>query len=298
MGHGIMQIRPDGTQRTIGATQQIGGDVFLPNGIALRADGSFLIANMGPAGGVWKLRQDREIEPFLIELNGAPLGVTNFVLVDLQGRVWITITSRQGPLSKAFYAHEWGASPDGYIIVIDDNGTRVFADKLCFPNELRVDAEGRFVYLAETFAHRIIRFDTRSQDPASTKDIFIQFENEIFPDGLAFDAEGHLWVASLFSNRILRVSPAGIHTTILEECDAQHVENISMKITSRTLGREDVLVSPATLLRNPSSIAFGGSDRRTVYVGSLLNSFLVSFLWSAPGEAVSHWDTTVNQQTG
>ncbi len=39
-----------------------------------------------------------------------------------------------------------------------------------------------------------------------------------------------------------------------------------------------------------ASIAFGGPDLRTVYIGSLLGTGLPTFRSPVPGRALSHWD--------
>jgi len=45
-----------------------------------------------------------------------------------------------------------------------------------------------------------------------------------YPDGLASDAEGGIWITSIVSNRVIRVQPDGAHQLILEDADAAHVE--------------------------------------------------------------------------
>ena len=52
---GITHRLPDGTSRLIAASGK--PQDFLPNGIALLRDRSFLIANLGGEGGVWGLDQ-------------------------------------------------------------------------------------------------------------------------------------------------------------------------------------------------------------------------------------------------
>ena len=41
-----------------------------------------------------------------------------------------------------------------------------------------------------------------------------QFGAGDFPDGLAFDEEGHAWVVSIVSNRLIRVAPDGSYARI------------------------------------------------------------------------------------
>ena len=53
-----------------------------PNGIALTSDGSFLIANLGDDGGLWRLDRAGHLTPVLLEVDGVPLPPANFVTLD------------------------------------------------------------------------------------------------------------------------------------------------------------------------------------------------------------------------
>src|SRR6266702_6820591 len=55
LGHGIFHISPEGHQRFIGNVTEIDGTPFIPNGLALWPGHGVLVANMGEAGGLWRL---------------------------------------------------------------------------------------------------------------------------------------------------------------------------------------------------------------------------------------------------
>ena len=117
----------------------------------------------------------------------------------------------------------------------------------------------------------------------------VEYGEGTFPDGLAFDEEGHLWVASIVSNRVLRVAPDGEVVTWIEDADAAHVAWVEQAYVAGELGRPHLDRIASKRLRNVSSIAFGGPDRRTAYLGCLLGDTLVSFRAPAPGLAPAHW---------
>src|SRR5256885_14115709 len=81
---GVMTIAPDGTQRLIGKS------MIVPNGIALCRDGSFLVANLGPDGALWRIDADGEAKPYLTEVDGRTLPGVNFVGLDLRERIWVS----------------------------------------------------------------------------------------------------------------------------------------------------------------------------------------------------------------
>ena len=68
---GVTVIHPDGQAPPARATSP--AIDLRPNGIALTPDGSFLIANLGDAGGVWRLDRAGALTPVLTEVDGVPL---------------------------------------------------------------------------------------------------------------------------------------------------------------------------------------------------------------------------------
>src|SRR5262245_3656661 len=75
---GVTRITASGSQQTWLASTT--PHELRPNGIELLDDGSFLLANLGDAGGVWQLHRDGTVVPFLTEVDGTPLPPANFVI--------------------------------------------------------------------------------------------------------------------------------------------------------------------------------------------------------------------------
>ena len=285
-GAGVMHIAPDGHQRVIGTASDVGGHELVPNGIALLPDRSFLLANIGEAGGVWRLRADGAVEPYLLEVEGERLAAANFVMNDAQGRVWITVSTRKQPRFLA-YSPEVA---DGFVVLADARGAHIVADGCVFTNELRVAADGRSVYVSETFARRISRFDLHPDGTLGPRRDFVTFGYGTFPDGIAFDEEDHLWVTAIVSNRLIRVAPDGSSEVVLEDSVAEHVDTVEEALAAGRMGREHFYTMKSRKLRNIASIAFGGSDRRTIYLGSLMGTTLATLRSPVPGRAPSHWN--------
>jgi sugar lactone lactonase YvrE len=289
LGAGVMHIDRAGQQRVIGATAEIDGKLFVPNGLALQRDGSFLIANMGEGGGLWRLDRSGALTPYLMEVDGERLAATNFVVNDEQDRLWITISTRQWPISKAMGAVAGPRAVDGYVVLMDKKGARIVADGLAFTNEVRLDAAGRMLYVVETFARRITRFRVGADGSLGGREAFCTFGHGTFPDGMAFDAEAHLWVASIISNRLLRVAPDGSHEVVLADTDGAHVDKIERDLSAGTIQRDDMQKTPTKLLKNIASITFGGPDLKTGYIGSLGGDTLATFRSPVAGRPPAHW---------
>jgi len=283
---GVVHRAADGRQRLIRGELPSGQPVQ-PNGIALMADGTFLVAHLGAHdGGVWRLTRDGELTPWLRAVDGVELPPTNFVLSDVQGRVWVTVSTRHRPRAAAYR----GDVADGFIVRIDGRGAEIVADGLGYTNEVAIHPDGRWLYVNETFSRCLSRFALRPDGSLGPKEVVVRFGSGTYPDGLAFDEEGHVWVVSIVSNRVLRVAPDGRVVTWLEDCDAAHLAWTEAAWTADTMGREHLDTAAGRCLRNISSIAFSGPDRRTAVLGCLLGDRLATFTAPVPGAMPAHWN--------
>ena len=209
--------------------------------MAQHRDGTLILAGID-SGTVHGLLPDGRSVLLLDHFKGAPLGAVNFVHVDPRGETWVTVSTRTVPRSRAIDA----PIPDGYVLKLDVAGPRLMAQGLCFANELRFDPAMRFAYLAESARGRILRMPIASDGSLGPATPF--GPDPLFPgaivDGLAWDATGGLWVTEVTRNAIYRIDADGMADCLFEDPDAQ-------------------------LLDFPASIAFGGKDQRTLYVGSI-----------------------------
>lgn len=278
---GIAQIDPDGRTSPAVETDLIGNG-FRPNGIAMTADGDFLFANMGRAGGVWRVGRRGEARPVATELNGQPIPRTNFVLVD-GDRTWITISSR-APKHEHFSAEE----DTGQILVVHDGVVRVAADGLNWTNEVRISPDGKHLFVNETFACRTTRYDVAA-DGSLTSPVQIQYPGDTYPDGMAFDVEGALWVVCVISNRIIRVAPDLTWTVLFEDVDHRELEAVASSHASKSLTWDQISQSRGSRLSNLSSIAFGGADLKTIYLGGLGMDDIQVLPSPVAGMPMEHW---------
>lgn len=282
MGAGIVHINADGSQRLFGKHTFVDGHMWIPNGFAQTENG-FQIANMGEQGGVWQLDIGGHLRPILLEIDGKKLGPTNFVLQMPQGGMYISVSTNRWPLIEALNHTSGRQIADGYICLVDRAGARVVADNLCFANEIRQSPDGRYIYACETMAARIIRFPVLKNGDLGKAEVVIQFSSEIFPDGLAFDTDGCIWCVSVISNKLLRIGKNGEFKTIIEDSDQEYIAGAVRNISAGTMTRDYIEKNPSTILKNISSISFGGADMKSVYIGSLSCAHLIKFRSSVAG---------------
>jgi sugar lactone lactonase YvrE len=282
---GVSHLRADGSQ-ALYAGSGPDGLALKPNGIALRGDGSFLLAHLGnDEGGVFRLQRNGQVAPWLRQVDGVDLPPTNFVVEDAAGRCWVTVSTRLKPRALGYRR----SCDDGFIVRVDARGAAIVADGLGYTNEVAVHPGGQWLYVNETFARRLSRFALRDDGSLGAKEVVTEFGPGTFPDGLAFDEEGHTWVVSIVSNRLIRVAPDGRPTVWLEDAEAAHLAWVEDAFEAGTMGRPHLDGAPSRALRNISSIAFSGADRRTAVLGCLLGDRLATLRLPVAGVAATHW---------
>ena len=280
---GVSIIRADGRNERVLARSAPEG--FLPNGIALLPDRSWLIANLGPSGGLYHLAKDGTLTPRLLEVDGMTLQPTNFVGYDREGRIWVTVSTRAVPREQSMRK----GVGDGYIVLIDSRGARIVADNIGFTNEAIVDPTGKWLYVNETIARCTSRYPIRHDSSLGQRDVFSQYGAGTWPDGFAFDAEGGVWIVSVISNRVIRTTPDGKQHLILEDVDRDWLAVCEQAFQTGTYTREHLDSGGRRRLGNLSGISFGGPDLKTVYLGSLFGTQLASFRSPIAGAEPAQW---------
>jgi sugar lactone lactonase YvrE len=147
-------------------------------------------------------------------------GELNDMLVDHEGRAWV------GNFGFDLFAGA-PACPTALISVAPHGAAAIAADGLVFPNGTVLTPDGRTLIVAETFANRLSAFTVSNgslidrrvwaafgDTPASADVGRIIEEADVVPDGICLDAEGAVWVADVFKQRLIRVAAGG---AILEE---------------------------------------------------------------------------------
>lgn len=289
---GIVRIDPAGRQRALGCVERKEDARFLPNGLALLRDGSVLFSNLGVDGGIWRMSTDGHVEPWLTEVDGVPLPAVNFVWLDDRERVWFTVMFRSHPGAgrHGFLAD----APDAFVGLADSvdapHTARIAGDGIISANECRISLDGRHLYVNETFAHQLCRFPLAEDGTLGRREVVARFDEDTLPDGLTLDAEGGLWITGVGANRIIRVLPDHSWHVVAEDMDAAHMARVRAAVRAGTLDRALLYDNHARVLPNVTSIAFGGPDLRTAYVGSVSGTRIAVFDSPVAGARPVHWD--------
>lgn len=278
---GVTRINPDGSQLFI---EGLGGSE--PNGLALADDGSLIVANLGMSK-VQKLFPDGRVEDVLTEVDGVNITTPNFVFLDSRNRLWLSVMTRE---------HHWwpaAASPraDGYIVLIDEKGPRIVADGLYLTNEIRLDAREEYLYAVETMMNHMIRFRVQPDGSLTDKELFgpANLGMGAAVDGFTFDSDGNIWVTLVIRNGLGVITPDGDYHVVIEDPREDVLRTFEEKVASGTAEPADMMMAVGPNLQFITSLAFGGPDLRTVYLGSLAMSSLPTFRSPVAGLPLRHW---------
>lgn len=251
---GCWRIGKDGEGSFFGA---VGG---LPNGICVDRSGNCIIANIGN-GQVQSLAPSGEHRILLTQADGGTVPTPNFPFLDSRGWLWVSNSTRRENLEEAIQA----PAPDGCVVVMQEDGARIVADGISFANGVALDPDEKYLYVAETMKRDILRYRIGSDGSLHDREIYGPgFLGRLgFPDGIAFDEAGNLWVTFPAWNAVGYISPDGELEIVLEDPEAR-------------------------ILKRPTNICFGWEERRTAFIGSLEGTSIPYFKVPHPGMRLVH----------
>ena len=248
------RIEEDGAVSFFG---RLGG---VPNGICLDREGRCIVANIGN-GEVQRLCLDGSHSVLMTEAEGRRMPSPNFPFVDSRDRLWVSNSTERPDVDAAIQ----DVQPDGCIVLIENETPRIAAEGICFANGIAIDPEEQYLYVAETMQRRILRYVIGSDGSLSAGEVYGPqvLAPQGYPDGIAFDEAGQLWVAFPFWNAIGYLDAKGNLAMVWEDPDRK-------------------------VLQTPTNICFGGNKRKTAFIGSLHGSNVPCFEVPCPGARLIH----------
>lgn len=293
---GVVHIRPDGTQRLVTQSEATGFasatdeetrfvSGTLPNGLAFAQNGDILISNFG-TDRLEVMTRDGESRVIADSIDGAPIGKVNFVLRDSRDRIWLTISTRITNWMRAMSPNVC----DGYVALYDQGRLRIVADGFRFTNEIRLDANEEWLYVAETCGRRVTRLRVKPDGSLTGRETFGPSDHGAFIDGIAFDAHGNLWGTHVMTDRLFAITPGGDLRIILDDDRRSAAGKALMAAFEADAATPEMMLAcGGTIAPWFASLTFGGPDLRTVYIGSLRGSRIPCFRSPVAGLPMAHW---------
>jgi gluconolactonase len=288
-GGRLTRVKPDGTKETVATT---GGS---PNGVAYGPDGKLYVCNSGgfvwiPVGPLWVTGdQPPDYQGGSIQrVDGSTVTTlyTTFTATDPVTKQPVTLPLK-GPddlvfdATGGFWLTDWGktrwrdrdvtgvcyARPDG-------SGVKEVIFPLNAPNGIALSPDGKRLYVAETYTRCVLRFDLSAPgvvapNPRTLDGSYLltaAIPGQGILDSMRVDAEGNVWATTMLPHGADPRTNGGL-TIISPEGEILQFLEIAVG-------------SPVPL---PSSLCFGGEDRRTAYVTCGGSDMLVKVRVSVPG---------------
>jgi sugar lactone lactonase YvrE len=174
-----------------------------PSGLGFLPDGSAIVVSMQNRRLLRVVDGGIGVHADLTHLGGDFL---NDMVVDGEGNAYVgTRTREMRPSHTPLPA---SSAVDALVFVGCDGNARVAADQLIAPNGTVIAPDGSFLVVAETYAHRLTRFDRRADGSLHNRRVFADVRG-FFPDGICLDEEGAVWFGSPYTNEFARVRDGG-----------------------------------------------------------------------------------------
>ena len=254
--------------------------------MAFARNGDILISNFG-TDCLELMSRDGASRVLADSIDGAPIGKVNFVLRDSRDRIWITVSTR---IKNWMHALRTDLA-DGYIARYENGTFRIVADGFRFTNEIRFDANEEFLYVVETTGGRITRLRVDERGHLRDREVFgpSSLGKGAWPDGIAFDGYGNLWGTLVYSDKLFVLTPEGDLRILLDEGDPARVDALEQAFFRNEVTEDVLFATGQGVAPWMASLTFGGSDLRTVYIGSLKGKRIPYFRAPIAGLPMVHW---------
>jgi gluconolactonase len=200
-------------------------------GLTLDRDENIYVCDMG-RHALMRVSQKGEVSVVADRVGDVKIQTPNFSVFDSQGNLYFSDSG------------QWKQG-NGVVWRFSNQGkAELFAGgPFHFANGIALDAQEKYLYVVESNRDRVVRIAINTDGSAGGVEIFAEGLARI-PDGVAFDANGNLYVTTYASNCIYRVS-----TERKVELLCKDEENL--------------------LLCQPTNCAFGGPNFDRLYVSNL-----------------------------
>jgi sugar lactone lactonase YvrE len=221
----IFRLPPDGSR-----IEQVASTDGFCLGMAFDADANLFVCDLKHAAVFRIDGATSAVERFADGVPGHPIAIPNYPAFDGQGRLFVSD-------SHGFRV----PGPGVFRFERDGSGELWWGEDVDFANGLAVAPDGRWLYVVEMFAHGVFRIPILEDGSAGPREQVATLGTAL-PDGLAFGADGDLYVGCYEPSQVLRVTPDGRVETVYHDVEAH-------------------------MLAHPTNLAFAGTTLLTTNLG-------------------------------
>jgi gluconolactonase len=197
-------------------------------GIAFSPQDELFVCN--PSLGIVQIQPQGKFSVFATHVGARKILCPNYGLFDSAGNYYVTDSGN------------WNKGNGFLLRFRPDTSGEVLAGPFGYANGLALSSDERFLFMVESDRHRVLRFEILPDGSLGPHEPYAEQVGR-FPDGLALDTEGNLYVGCYASDDIHRVSPSGVKALFAFDRNA-------------------------ILINRPTNMAFGGKDLDELYVAN------------------------------
>ncbi len=218
----VYRITPAGVVATVA---NLGGFCA---GLAFSAADELFVCNTGL--GIVQVKASGKVSEFASHVGERKLICPNFGVFDSAGNYYVTDSGN------------W-KKQNGFLLRFRPGGAgEILGGPYGYANGLALSADERFLFMVESDTDRVFRFEIYGDGSLGPQAVYVDHAGR-FPDGLALDAEGNLYVSCYASDDIHRIAPSGEKSLFAFDRNA-------------------------ILVNRPTNMAFGGKDFDELYVAN------------------------------
>jgi len=234
--HGLRMVELDGSSAPFGDMVAAGYMHDPPhhaggaNGVSLEPDGQHVLVADVFHGGIFRVNVNTGAAERVYQHR---YGV-NTAVRDSYGSIWFTQSAHNTP--EEGEARMWAAvdipRPEGAVLRLGVEDGRpaaeaqLMVDSLYYGNGIAIDEAGGYLYVAETIAGRVLRYEVDlATGQLGERSVFLEGPA---PDNLELDGAGYLWVAAPLANALVAVSlSTGEHHVAFQTQTAAQEERVA-----------------------------------------------------------------------
>ncbi len=252
--NGIMyKVTPDGKVSELAKLP----DGSIPNGVTMDRNGDLVYCDLGKEA-VIRVTQSGKVSMVADRAGDLHLSLPNFATYDAEGNLFVSNSSTNN--INNVLDDLINPSPRGALCVIRKNGkSEVVAGGMFLANGTAIDPKEEAVYVLESTSFDCLRIAMKKDGTFGKPEVFSRGFPAI-PDGMAFDADGDLYITLpgkakrpedppqgkilLPTNQILKVDKNGDWTMLIDDPKSERLDH-------------------------PTNCAFGGPGLQDLYFANL-----------------------------
>jgi gluconolactonase len=216
---------------TEGKWEQIASPGGFGLGIAIDADANLYVCNNG-LHKVLRVSPTGETAVYATGTEAEPAVQPNYPVFDAAGNLYVSDSRAWGQNNGLIYRFRPGGEGEVWCTTPS-----------YYTNGMALSADGRYLYVVETCLPGVSRIPIKKDGSAGERELVVVLPKTA-PDGVAFDAEGNLYIACYSPDRIYRMAPGGVPEILLDD---------------------PIRIS----LNAPTNVAFAGPDLGRLAISSL-----------------------------